>query len=160
MKGAWNLNKPRYAKFIILIEGIQKSIQKLKLAKAKSLGIKSVHIFWISHLLYTTRGLTAAELARGSMIDRSLVSREIEELVSRGLVALSGERRYILTEDGRKLAEEINGMVEAVQSEVNLGIDERELETFYSVLEKMYDNFNTVTRVVKKTNRNTEGENK
>lgn len=152
------MNKPRYAKFIILIEGIQKNIQKLKLAKAKSLGIKSVHIFWISHLLYTTRGLTASELARGSMIDRSLVSREIEELISRGLVVLSEKRRYVLTEEGRKLAEEINGIVEAVQSEVNLGIDERELDMFYLTLEKMYDNFNTVTKVVKTSKDSIKGE--
>ena len=151
------LNKPRYAKFIILIEGIQKSIQKLKLAKAKSLGIKSVHIFWLSHLLYTTRGLTAAELARGSMVDRSLVSREIEELISRGLVVVSGGRRYVLTDEGRRLAEEINGIVEAVQSEVNLGVDETELDMFYSTLEKMYDNFNTVAKVVKNTEKNAEG---
>ena len=151
------MNKPRYAKFIILIEGIQKSIQKLKLAKAKSLGIKSVHIFWLSHLLYTTRGLTAAELARGSMVDRSLVSREIEELISRGLVVVSGGRRYVLTDEGRRLAEEINGIVEAVQSEVNLGVDETELDMFYSTLEKMYDNFNTVAKVVKNTEKNAEG---
>ena len=152
------LNKPRYAKFIILIEGIQKSIQKLKLAKAKSLGIKSVHIFWLSHLLYTTRGLTASELARGSMVDRSLVSREIEELISRGLVVVSGGRRYVLTEEGRRLAAEIGEMVEAVQSEVNLGIDDGELDMFYSTLEKMYENFTTVTTVVKKSKNNTEGE--
>lgn len=152
------MNKPRYAKFIILVEGIQKNIQKLKLAKAKSLGVKSVHIFWLSHLLYTARGLTASELARGSMVDRSLVSREIEELISRGLVVLSGGRRYVLTEEGRKLAEEINGIVEAVQSEVNLGIDERELDMFYLTLEKMYDNFNTVTKVVKKSKDSIKGE--
>ena len=152
------MNKPRYAKFIVLIEGIQKSIQKLKLAKAKSLGIKSVHIFWLSHLLYTTRGLTASELARGSMVDRSLVSREIEELISRGLVAVVGGRRYMLTDDGRKLAEEIGGIAETVQGEVNLGIDERELDSFYSTLEKMYENFTTVTKVVKNNENKSEGE--
>ena len=146
------MNKPRYAKFIVLIEGIQKSIQKLKLAKAKSLGIKSVHIFWLSHLLYTTRGLTASELARGSMVDRSLISREIAALKKDGYVECedtgkkrSYNARITLTDKGRELAERITKEAIYVQSMVDVGITDEELVGFYSTLEKLYTNFSALT---------------
>lgn len=141
------MNKPRYEKFILLIEGIQKSIRKLKLDKAPSLGVKSVHIFWLSHLLQHPEGLTAAELATESMIDRSLVSREIEALERGGYITVLGDgRRYVLTDEGEKLSLEIKVIIEDVQKKVGEGIDEGELLSFYSTLEKLHGNFEKMTK--------------
>lgn len=139
------MDKPRYEKFILLIDGIHKAIHKIKLDHAPGLGIKSVHMFWLGHLLQYPDGMTAAELAGQSGVDRSLISREIESLEKAGYVSASDGRRYVLTEDGRRVAAEINGIVVGVQDKADDGISEEELESFYSTLEKLHDNFVKMT---------------
>ena len=142
----------RFERFISLIEGIHKSIGKIKFDTAPYLGIKSVHVFWIYELSLHPDGLTAAEIAAVSMVDRSLVSREIAALKKDGYVASedTGKKRnynarITLTEKGKDLAEKITEEATRVQSMVDIGITEEELESFYSTLEKLYLNFASVT---------------
>ena len=97
-------------------------------------------------------GLTAAEIAAVSMVDRSLVSREIETLKERGYVKTekAGSKRgynvrFILTESGRSLAERIKIEAMRIQNKANANISEEELISFYSTLEKLYGNFVLLT---------------
>ena len=141
----------RFEKFTLLIDGIHKSIHKLKLDNAPSFGVKGVHIFWVYELSRHPEGLTAAEIATAGRIDRSLVSREIEALKDGGYIASrggTGSRRYnerfFLTDTGKELSERIIGEIVIIQNAVNRGVDEGELEIFYSVLERLYGNFEEV----------------
>ncbi|MBR2929771.1 MAG: winged helix-turn-helix transcriptional regulator [Clostridia bacterium] len=145
------MQRPRYEKFILLIEGIEKSIRRMKLDRAPSLGIKSVHIFWLRHLAEHPEGISAAGLAEASKIDRSLVSREIEPLLCGGYIT-SGkdERHLVLTEEGRALAGEIDAMIVDVQKKVGAGIPEEELISFYQTLERLHDNFKTISEKKRK----------
>ncbi len=153
-----SLEAVRFEKFTLLIDGIHKCINKIKIDVAPHLGVKSVHIFWVYELLLHPDGLTAAEIAAVSMIDRSLVSREIETLKKGGYVETrsNGKKRgynsrITLTERGKALAESIKETAASVQSEVNIGITEGELVSFYSTLEKLYEKFSKI--VVKHQNR-------
>ena len=139
----------RYEKFTRSIDGIHKSVNKLKLAIAPRLGVKGVHVFWIYKLLEYPDGLTAAEIAAVSMIDKSLVSREIAALKRDGYIesrgAEGGKRNYnarlVLSESGVALANRIVGEVTKIQAEVSDGISEEELSAFYSTLEKLHGKF-------------------
>lgn len=138
----------RFAKLALLVDGIHKSIHKMKGEAAPHLGIKAVHVFWIYELMNHEEGLTGAELASKTMIDRSLVSREIEVLKRNGFVRSedgSGKRNYnariFLTDEGHALAERILEKVKKVQREVDEGITEEELEMFYATLTKLSNNF-------------------
>ena len=75
-----SLENVRFEKFTLLIDGIHKSISKLKIDTAPYLGVKSVHVFWVYELSLHPEGLTAAEIAAVRMVDRSLISREIAAL--------------------------------------------------------------------------------
>ena len=55
------MREERFMHFINLIDGIHKSIQKMRLDHATSFGIKSVHIFWMYELSLHPEGLSAAE---------------------------------------------------------------------------------------------------
>lgn len=143
----------RFEKLALLIDGIHKSIHKMKIEAAPTLGVKAVHVFWVYELMIHPEGLTAAELAAKSMIDRSLVSREIEELKKGGYIVAErggGKRnynvRFTLTEKGGELAERIVGYVKYVQQTVDNGISEKELESFYATLTKLCDNFTALSR--------------
>lgn len=139
----------RYEKFTRAVDGIHKSINKLKSAIAPSLGVKGVHVFWLYKLLEYPDGLTAAEIAAVSMIDKSLVSREINALMHDGYIMAKGAEgkkrgyntRLVLTEKGVALAERIASEATRIQSAASYGISEQELSAFYSTLEKLHAKF-------------------
>lgn len=136
------MENPRYEKFVLLVDGVQKDIRKLKLTEALGRGIKAVHIFWLRHLKEHPDGLTAAELATASMVDRSLISREIEALERAGCVRLLPDgRKYVLTESGDTMADEITKKAMDIQLAVSEGISEADLAIFYATFEKLRDNF-------------------
>ena len=144
----------RFGKFTLLIDGIYKSIHKIKLDTAPYLGIKSVHVFWVYCLRTHPEGLTATELAALSEIDRSLVSREVAKLCADGYITYvggSGKRRnynsrLVLTEKGLELAEYIRKEALIIQNRADEGISEAELEMFYTVLEKLNVNFSNMVK--------------
>ncbi|MBQ2793533.1 MAG: hypothetical protein IKL79_05230 [Clostridia bacterium] len=143
----------RYEKFTRAIDGIHKSVNKLKIAIAPRHGVKGVHVFWIYKLLEYPEGLTAAEIASVSMIDKSLVSREIAALKRDGYIeargAEGGKRGYnarlVLTESGVALAKSLVAEVTRIQAAVSEGISQEELAVFYSTLEKLNERFTRVT---------------
>ena len=142
----------RFEKFTLLIDGIHKSISKLKLDVAPTLGVKGVHLFWVYELSLHPGGLTAAEIASVSRIDRSLVSREIEALKADGYIVSDGgagrrkyNEKFTLTDSGRTLAYKITERVLEIQNAASAGIPTEELQSFYSTLEKLYGNFVTIS---------------
>ncbi len=95
--------------------------------------------------------MTASELAAKSMIDRSLISREIEALKSNGYVTakeIAGKRNYnskiTLTEKGKEVAKRIGDIAIEIQKLADKGIDEEELVRFYSTLEKISGNLTNI----------------
>lgn len=139
----------RFNQFVQLIESVHKSVNKIKLSIAPTLGVKSVHVFWLYELLSHPEGLTAATLANKSKIDRSLISREVEELRARGYIEVAaggGEKRknynsrIRLTEQGRELAQTITGYAMAAQLAADSGVSEEELQAFYATLKKLSNN--------------------
>lgn len=139
----------RFNQFVQLIESVHKSVNKIKLSIAPTLGVKSVHVFWLYELLSHPEGLTAATLANKSKIDRSLISREVEELRARGYIEVAaggGEKRknynsrIRLTEQGRELAQTITGYAMAAQLAADSGVSEEELQAFYDTLKKLSNN--------------------
>lgn len=145
----------RFYPFVCLIDGIHKSIQKIRVDFAPDFGVKSVHIFWIYELYTHPEGLTSAELAAQSNISRSLVSREIEMLREDGYIRMEetarGKRknynsRIRLTERGEELARRIWEEGKRVQDCVNEGIEEEELISFYRTLHKLHDNLRSISQ--------------
>lgn len=145
------MEQERFMRFVNLIDGIHKSIQKIRVDNAATFGIKSVHIFWVYELLAHPEGLSATELAANSNIDRSLISREISALEANGFIKIekqSGKRNYnsklTLTEMGVEAANRIKQLAMKFQEIIGKNVPENELEIFYSVLAKLYNNFETL----------------
>ena len=142
----------RFEQFSNLISGIYRNIQKLKTQRANELGMKSVHIFWVYLLKTHPEGLSASELSRHSQSNRSLVSREIQELIDLGYVTTAQRtqgRRYgqklILTPSGEKAANAISDISLDIQNTVNAEIPEADLKVLYRTLTILMDNFQRLT---------------
>ena len=141
----------RFEAFILLIDAVHKSINKIKTDILPDSPVKGVHTLWLYELLQNPKGLTATEIASKTMIDRSLVSREIRALMKEGIVksdAAEGKRSYnsviVLTERGREYAQMIADAALAVQQSVSKDVSFEDLSTFYSVLETIYKNIDTI----------------
>ncbi len=132
---------------MLLVDGIHKAVQKIKYNAAPDFGVKGVHTLWVYELLCHPDGMTASELAATSMIDRSLISREIETLREKGYITTQepkGKRNYNykikLTEEGKKVARKIEDIAMDIQKRTDIGIKEAELESFYATLELISKN--------------------
>lgn len=141
------MESERFRRFVLLVEGVHKSVQKIKFNKASDFGVKGVHTLWVYELLRHPEGITASELASESMIDRSLISRELESLKKLGYIETEGnpsKRNYNakikLTVKGKEVAENIGDLALEVQSCASDGISEEELNSFYRTLEKLNAN--------------------
>lgn len=147
------MESERFEQFSSLISGIYRDIQKLKTKWTEPLGMKSVHIFWVYLLKNHPEGLTAAELSRYSQSNRSLVSREIRELIDLGYVAHADNslknyygNKLILTESGIKVAQTISEASLDIQNKVNTGISEDDLIVLYRTLSILMENFHHLTK--------------
>ena len=143
-----SLEAVRFERFITLLEGIRKNIGRMKENAVPSFGIKSVHIMWLYRLSMHDEGLTAAELAAASTVDRSLVSREISALKKNGYIDTvdTGSKRgykarWCLTEKGREVAEKIQELALRIQEKAGEGIEPEKLASFYETLELLHANF-------------------
>ena len=89
------MDEERFEVFSTLIGSINNNINKIKSRYISAFDFKSVHVLWIYLLRNRPEGLTASELASLAKTDRSLVSREINTLVEKGIVetAEKGDRR-------------------------------------------------------------------
>ena len=142
------LEQERFEDFSSLISGIHSNIQKLKARYTTQFGLKAVHVFWLYLLRSHPEGMSASELASTSQSNRSLVSREIDELFDKGIIFTQengSKRRYgwklLLTEKGKQLADLIAAIAADVQKTVSRDISEDNLSTFYQTLKVLADGF-------------------
>ena len=142
------MDTERFEQFNTLISGIYRDIQKLKTKWTEPLGMKSVHIFWVYLLKNHPEGLSASELSQHSQSNRSLVSREIQELIDLGYVYTHQsmpKRRYgqklRLTPLGEEAAMRIAEATLDIQNKVNAGIPESDLIILYRTLGILMENF-------------------
>jgi DNA-binding MarR family transcriptional regulator len=103
---------------------------------------------WLYKLLKHKNGLTASELAAESMIDRSLISRELAGLAEDGYITIDSQgkkrgynSRIKLTEKGRQIADVIAKTAYEAQCAIGEGVSDEDLVVFYRTLEKLCSNF-------------------
>ena len=142
------LEQERFEEFSALISSVYSNIQKLKTRYTTQFGLKAVHVFWLYLLRTHPEGMSASELAAASQSNRSLVSREIDELFDKGIIFTQengSKRRYgwklLLTEKGKQLADLIAAIAADVQKTVSRDISEDNLNTFYQTLKVLADGF-------------------
>ena len=147
------LDQERFEEFTSLISSVHGNIQKLKTRYTAQLGLKAVHVFWIYLLQTHPEGMSASELAAAGQSNRSLVSREIDDLFDKGIIFTQdngNKRRYgwklMLTSKGKQLADVISAVVTDIQNSVSRDISEQDLISFYRTLRILADGFNKLEK--------------
>ena len=147
------LAQDRFEEFSSLVSSIHGNIQKLKARYTAQLDLKAVHMFWLCLLRTHPEGMSASELAAAVQANRSLVSREIDELFDKGIIFTqdnSNKRRYgwklMLTSKGEQLADVISAVSTDIQNTVSRDISEDDLITFYRTLRILANGFSELNK--------------
>jgi DNA-binding MarR family transcriptional regulator len=88
-------------------------------------------------------GLSAVEVAERTMLDKVAVSRAVTKLIKAGRIdrefADADRRRSILTlsEDGRKVHDEIAPLALAMEDDLLHGLDEAQIESLNTVIDRL-----------------------
>lgn len=141
----------RYVAFSAYIEKIYKDIQKVKTKKMNRFGLKSTDVTVLIMAARHPEGLTVTELAVECGVDKAVVSRAAQMLLSEGYMtsvnnAISNYRKKImLTEKGHQTASEISNLAAQAVNEVSRDIPQSDIDTFYRTLEKITENISRLT---------------
>ncbi|MBQ8802635.1 MAG: MarR family transcriptional regulator [Tyzzerella sp.] len=137
----------RFEDFVGIISSIYKNIQKVKKNKMKEFGLSGNHVMSLFYLSRNAEGLTAAQLCQLISVDKAATSRVLAELLEKGYVyypELEGGKKYrttvMLTEKGKKVTEEFDGIICSVVQEIGGNLSEEERDNMYHALDLISNN--------------------
>ena len=138
-------NRDRFEDFSTLIGSAMKSLQKIKNHGMEPYGLGSTHTLCLKKLHASQGGLTRKELALECEIDKAQISRLITELTEKGYVREKSEtvgykNKIVLTESGKKVADEVEQKVRKVLEYVSGEIPYEQITVFYNTLETICEN--------------------
>ena len=139
------MDHDRLDDFMTLVVGASRSVTRLKGSYMSNYGLGSTHTMCIRRLHASKNGLTRTQLAESCGLDKAQVSRIVNELseknyVTEEKIGSSYKRKIFLTDDGIKIAEEINRIVLSINDYVSGKISDEEITTFYRVFGTICDN--------------------
>ena len=102
--------------------------------------------------IWNLKGASQKECGEISTKDKTAVTRIINSLEAKSLVVRVSDqidkriKRIVLTKKGENLFEDILPIIEKTRSQMNDNIDEDELKTLDTVLKKLIDNHEKLTK--------------
>ena len=103
--------------------------------------------------IWNLNGASQKECGEISTKDKTAVTRIINSLEAKSLVVRVSDqidkriKRIVLTKKGENLFEDILPIIEKTRSQMNDNIDEDELKTLDTVLKKLIDNHERLTKI-------------
>ena len=129
----------RYQQFSYIVSVINRQIQKIERDEMEKYGYKGAFAHYLMAMRRNPDGVTSAQLSEMCDKDKAAVSRAVAEMETKGLLErlATGDNLYraaiVLTDRGREIAEYVaNRAVSAVGC---IGLDEQEIEKFYTALD-------------------------
>ncbi len=138
-------NRDRFEDFSTLIGSAMKSLQRIKNHGMEPYGLGSTHTLCLKRLNASPDGLTRKELSIECEIDKAQISRLIGELSEKGYVRDKSEtagyrNKIVLTESGKRIADEIEQKVVKVLRYVSGDIPPEHIAVMYQTLGTICEN--------------------
>ena len=117
----------------------------MKHKKMDAYGLDNAHTLCICVLGENADGLTKTELASRCSVDKAQISRVVTALQKKNYVSApmgdrTYKRRYMLTDEGKKVADDLNSLILEINSYVSGGIPNKQIESFYKTFETICGN--------------------
>ena len=103
-------------------------------------GLSGTHTICLRQLYENEAGLTKSEIADCCDIDKAQITRIVGELMEKGYVSADEtrkayNRKFFLTEDGKRITNEINEVVVIINRYVSEDIPMEDIKHFYATFE-------------------------
>lgn len=132
----------RFETFAVLVADLNRCLQKIKETEMRKLGLKAGHTMCLYHLGQHREGITATQLAGFCREDKAAISRNLTQLMERGLVRRDeqGDKRsyrtlLFLTEEGLAVADRVEQMINTALTIGGEGLTDERKETFHESME-------------------------
>ena len=144
----------RFEDFVGLVTAIEKEIQRIKTAELSRFGLRASDLMCVYTLERHPEGMTAADLARVTSVDRAAVSRVLARLEAEGIVEVgeegSGGGRYRapirLTDKGAAIMLEVDDIIRGVVEQAGSGLTEERREAMYDSLNSVYEQLKGISK--------------
>ena len=142
----------RFARFSFSIAEIDRCWHKLAAAEMAKYGLNSPHAVYLHMLSQYGEGITAAKLGELCAKNKADVSRMVSILEKKGLVRkeTTGNNFYrariLLTEEGKQAALHVQERAAVAVELAGAGLSDETREVFYSALEQITANLQTLSR--------------
>ena len=145
LKGDEGLDKDRFLLFSSRLNDAQKSLSRIKQKKMEHYGLGGAHVLCICQLEEHEKGLTKTELVKRCGVDKAQISRVIADVFEKNYITVSNpqssyRQRYILTDEGARIAREIKQIILDINSFVSDSIPQADIENFYSTFNTICEN--------------------
>ena len=144
----------RFEDFVGLVTAIEKEIQRIKTAELSRFGLRASDLMCVYTLERHPEGMTAAELARVTSVDRAAVSRVLARLETEGIVEVGDQGsdggRYRapvrLTDKGAAIMLEVDDIIRGVVEQAGSGLTEERREAMYDSLSSVYEQLKGISK--------------
>lgn len=134
----------RFELFTTTITQIYKNLQRIKMQEMADLELRGNHVMCLFQLNRHKEGLTVTQISNLCGEDKAATSRTISDLIKKGFVVTDTEKKYrapiILTENGQKIANQIDKLATQAVEAAGQGLTDTERETFYKALTTISEN--------------------
>lgn len=142
----------RFEKFTMTLSRLHRNIQKLKTDGMGQFGLKAVDTLCL-YQLADGGERTFCQMVERCDLDAALVSRTLSALVKCGMVEKTGlpgkyNASYRLTDLGAERWSRIYPIITEIQNRADKGVDPEDLVVFYRVLDRLNENFETMTETL------------
>ena len=139
------MEQDRLDEFMTHVVSASRSVTRLKGKYMAAYGLGSTHTMCIRKLYMSPNGLTLTQISECCELDKAQVSRIINELTEKGCVVKSAarsnyKRRVALTDEGRRIAEDINDIVLSINNFVSKDFSDEEIAIFYKIFGTICEN--------------------
>ena len=147
LKGDESLDKDRFLLFSSRLNDAQKSLARIKQKKMEHYGLGGAHVLCICQLEEVQKGLTKTELVKRCGVDKAQISRVIADVLEKNYITVSNpqssyRQRYVLTEEGDRIAKEIKQIILDINSFVSDSIPQVDIENFYATFNTICEKLN------------------
>lgn len=142
----------RFEKFLFDISEIDRYWHKIAADEMEKYGLKGPYAVYFTVMYQYPEGITASQLGELCSRDKSDVSRAVSALEKEGIVRKEGTNqnqyraRLMLTETGRKIAEEISEKAKMAVKFGGKGLSDANREIFYDALDLIASNLRTLSK--------------
>ena len=146
------MDSKRFDVFMFALTKSQKSISGLLKEAMREENIKHVEAICIKSIAFIDGGVSAGDLCKMCFYDKALISRTINNLKKNGYICVNPQdenksrgRRYILTEEGKRISDKMSEFMNNLGNELTKDISDEDVETFFQTALKILDNIQNLS---------------